>query len=116
VVGRDRRTRRDFPRFIVAGYVIVDLEILDPSGFEQYRERVIGMVKKYGGKYIAASEAVETLEGDWKPKRIVMIEFESMQRARAWFDSEEYQQIGSIRHRTAKTNMILVEGVRLKKH
>jgi uncharacterized protein (DUF1330 family) len=92
-------------------YVIVDLEIVDPAGFEQYRERVVDMVKAHGGKYVAASDAAEVLEGDWKPKRLVMIEFESMKCAQGWINSEEYRAIAPIRHRSARTKMILVEGV-----
>jgi uncharacterized protein (DUF1330 family) len=92
-------------------YVIVDLNITDPVGFQDYRQRVVDMVNKYGGEYIAVSDAVETLEGDWKPRRIVMIKFESMQRAKDWVGSDEYRKIAPIRHRTCQTNMILVEGI-----
>jgi uncharacterized protein (DUF1330 family) len=95
----------------MSAFVIVDLEIVDASGFNEYRERVVELVRNYGGEYIAASDAVETLEGDWKPRRIVMIEFESMQRAKDWIGSEGYRKIAPIRHRTSRTNMILVEGV-----
>jgi uncharacterized protein (DUF1330 family) len=110
MVGRDRRARRDFFSRMSA-YVIVDLEIVDPVGFQQYREGVVDTVEKYGGEYIAVSDAVETLEGDWKPSRIVLIEFESMQRAKDWLGSDEYRKIAPIRHRTCRTNMILVDGV-----
>lgn len=94
----------------MSAYVIVDLEIIDPAGFQEYRQRVIETVKKYGGKYIAAADAVETLEGDWRPKRIVMIQFESMQSARNWIQSPVYREIAPVRHRTARTKMIVVEG------
>ncbi|MFN2541443.1 MAG: DUF1330 domain-containing protein [Chthoniobacterales bacterium] len=77
----------------------------------QYRERVVDMVKAHGGKYIAASDTVETLEGDWQPKRIVLIKFESPERAKAWLNSDPYRAIAPIRHRTCRTNMIVVEGV-----
>jgi uncharacterized protein (DUF1330 family) len=92
-------------------YVIVDIDIFDPAGFQEYRNRVVPIVEKYGGKYIAVSDRVETLEGDWKPKRIVVLQFESMERAKEWFNCEEYREPSEIRHRTAKTNMILVEGM-----
>jgi uncharacterized protein (DUF1330 family) len=92
-------------------YVIVEIDIVDPVGFEEYRKRVGPIVEKYGGKYIAVSDRVETLEGDWKPKRIVVLQFESMERAKEWFNCEEYREPGEIRHRTAKTKMILVEGM-----
>ncbi|HEV2045313.1 MAG TPA: DUF1330 domain-containing protein [Chthoniobacterales bacterium] len=95
----------------MSAYVIVDLEIVDPTGFEEYKKRVVPLVEKYGGEYIVAGGQIETLEGDWKPKRIVVLEFESMQRAKDWLNCEEYREPRKIRDRTAKTKMILVEGV-----
>ena len=91
-------------------YVIVDIDIFDPDGFAEYRKSIVSLVQKYGGKYIAVSDRTETLEGDWHPPRIVIIEFPSMERAKEWFGCEEYREPCKIRKRTAKTNMILVEG------
>jgi uncharacterized protein (DUF1330 family) len=92
-------------------YLLVELEIVDPIGFGEYRKAVVPLVEKYDGKYLAASDRVEALEGDWHPKRIVMIEFPSMQKAKECFGSEEYREPSKIRKRTAKTRMILMEGV-----
>ena len=95
----------------MAAYVILEIEIVDPVGFEEYKKRVVPIVEKYGGQYIAVSDQVETLEGDWKPKRIVVLKFESLKRAHEWFNCEEYREPHEIRRRTAKTNMVLVEGI-----
>ena len=95
----------------MAAYVIVEIEIIDPVGFEEYKKRVVPIVEKYGGKYIAVSDRVETLEGDWKPKRIVVLQFESMERAKEWYNCEEYREPHEIRRHTARTNMVLVEGM-----
>ena len=95
----------------MSAYVIVDIEIFDPAGFAAYRQAVVPLVEKYGGKYIAASDRVETLEGDWSPKRIVMIEFPSMDRAKECFGCEEYREPRKMRHRTANSKIILIEGV-----
>jgi uncharacterized protein (DUF1330 family) len=95
----------------VSAYVIVDIEIFDPVGFAAYRKAVVPLVERYGGKYLAVSEPVETLEGDWRPKRIVMIEFPSKDRAKEWFGCEEYRGPCKIRKRTANSKLILVEGV-----
>jgi uncharacterized protein (DUF1330 family) len=92
-------------------YLLVELEIVDPIGFGEYRKAVVPLVEKYDGKYLAASDRVEALEGNWHPKRIVMIEFPSMQKAKEWFGCEEYREPSKIRKRTAKTKMILMEGV-----
>ena len=91
-------------------YVIVDIDIFDPDGFAEYRKSIVSLVQKYGGKYIAVSDRIETMEGDWHPPRIVMIEFESTTHAKGWFDCAEYRPLCQIRKRTAKTKMILVEG------
>ena len=95
----------------MSAYVIVEIDIFDPIGFEEYRKRVVPIVQKRGGNYIVGGGNVETLEGDWNPQRIVMIEFPSMSRAKEWLNCEEYLEAGKIRHRTAKTNMVLVEGM-----
>jgi uncharacterized protein (DUF1330 family) len=95
----------------MSAYVIVEIEIVDPVGYEEYKKLAGATVEKYGGKYIVRGGAVETLEGDWNPKRIVILEFESMQRAKEWLNCEEYREPRKMRQRTAKTKMILVEGV-----
>jgi uncharacterized protein (DUF1330 family) len=92
-------------------YMIIDIDVFDPAGFAEYREAVVPLVEKYDGKYIAVSDCVETLEGDWRPQRIVVIEFPSMDRATEWLGCEEYRQPCLIRKQTANTKMILVQGV-----
>ena len=94
----------------MAAYVIVEIEILDPAGYEEYKKLAGATVLKNGGKYIVRGGVTEVLEGDWQPKRIVVLEFESMARAREWLHCEEYREPRQMRHRTASTNMILVEG------
>jgi uncharacterized protein (DUF1330 family) len=92
-------------------YVIVDIDIVDPVGYEEYKKLASATVEKYGGKYIVRGSQVETLEGNWNPKRIVVLQFESMQRAKDWLNCTEYREPRKMRHRTAKTKMIVVEGV-----
>jgi uncharacterized protein (DUF1330 family) len=95
----------------MAAYVILEIEVTDPVGYEEYKNLAGASLEKYGGKYIVRGGATEVLEGDWKPTRIVVLEFESMQRAKERLNSEEYREPRKIRHRSAKTNMILVDGV-----
>jgi len=95
----------------MSAYVIVEIDVVDPTGYEEYKKLAGATVEKYGGKYIVRGGATETLEGDWKPKRIVVLEFESMQRAKEWLNCEEYREPRKMRHRSAKTKMILTEGV-----
>ena len=92
-------------------YIIVEIEILDPVGYEEYKKLAGATVEKYGGKYIVRGGKTEVLEGNRQPERIVVLEFESAQRAKEWLNCEEYREPRKMRHRTAKTNMILLEGL-----
>ena len=95
----------------MSAYVIVEIDVVDPVGYEDYKKRASATVEKHGGKYIVRGGKTEVLEGGWQPKRIVVLQFDSMQRAKDWLHCEEYREPRKMRHRTARTNMILVEGV-----
>jgi uncharacterized protein (DUF1330 family) len=95
----------------MSAYIIVEIEITDPMGYEEYKKLAGPTVEQHGGKYIACGGACETLEGDWNPKRIVILQFQNMERAKAWLNCSEYAEPRKMRHRTAKTRMILVEGL-----
>ncbi len=96
----------------MAAYVIVDVEVRDAEPYEEYRRRVQATVDRYDGRFIVRGGTHETLEGDWHPQRIVLIEFPSATRAKAWHASPEYQEILPIRQRHARTNFVtVVEGV-----
>ena len=92
-------------------YIIVEIDVHDPVGYEDYKKLAGSTVEAYGGKYIVRGGKTEVLEGDWKPKRIVVLEFPSTDQAKGWLNSKEYAEPRKMRHRTAKTNMIVVEGV-----
>ena len=95
----------------MSAYVIVEIEVQDPVGYEEYKKQAAATVHAHGGKYIVRGGKTEVLEGDWQPKRIVILEFESVDCAKEWLNCEEYREPRKMRHATAKTNMILVEGV-----
>jgi uncharacterized protein (DUF1330 family) len=95
----------------MAAYIIVDVVITDPEGFAPYRDMAPATVAAYDGKYLARGGALTPLEGDWDPKRITVIEFPSVERARAWWDSTDYAEAKAIRQRTTETKMLIVEGV-----
>ena len=94
----------------MAAYVIVEIEVTDPVGYEEYKKQAAATVHAYGGKYIVRGGETEVLEGNWKPKRIVILEFESMARAKEWLNCEEYREPRKLRQRTSKTNMLVIEG------
>ena len=95
----------------MSAYIIVEIEVQDPVGYEEYKKQAAATVHAKGGKYIVRGGKTEVLEGDWQPKRIVVLEFESTQRAKEWLNCEDYREPRKMRHRTARTNMILVEGM-----
>jgi uncharacterized protein (DUF1330 family) len=95
----------------MSAYVIVEIDVHDPVGYEEYKKSARATVQAHGGKYIVRGGKTEVLEGEWQPKRIVVLEFPSTDRAKEWLNCEEYREPRKMRHRTARTNMILVDGV-----
>jgi uncharacterized protein (DUF1330 family) len=73
----------------MTAYVIVDIEVTDPSGYAEYKKLAPPVVKSFGGKYLARGGPTETLEGDWRSQRLVILEFESVEKAKAWLNSPE---------------------------
>ena len=94
----------------MAGYVIADVEVVDPAGYEAYRSGVPATIAAYGGRYLVRGGATEVAEGEWTPKRVVVLEFESAARAKAWLESPEYRPLRAIRQRCANSNVLVVEG------
>ncbi len=94
----------------MAAYVIVDIEVTNPTGYEDYKNLAAPTVAQYGGKYIARGGKTETLEGDWNPQRLVILEFPTMERAKEWLNSPEYRPACELRHKYAKSKMIVVQG------
>ena len=94
----------------MAAYVIAEIDVTDPVGYEEYRKLGPPTIAAYGGKFVVRGGRVEVLEGDWVPKRLVVLEFESLERAKEWWASKEYSAAKQVRQKTAVTNMIIVEG------
>lgn len=92
-------------------YVIAEVEITDPALFEQYRAQVPATIEAYGGRFLVRGGALETREGDWKPSRLVVLEFESLARAKQWYDSSEYRPLIALRQRCAKTQIVFADGL-----
>jgi len=92
-------------------YVVVEVEVLDEQRYETYKRMVPPSLAAYGGRFIVRGGATETLEGQWSPKRLVILEFPSAARAKAWWGSVEYAEAKALRQATARTQMIVVEGV-----
>jgi uncharacterized protein (DUF1330 family) len=95
----------------MAAYLIVDITVKDEQTYSGYRARVSDQLQRYGGEYLVRGGRVEQLEGDWNPKRVVIVRFESIAAARRWWESDEYAELKAIRQASTDTNMIVVEGV-----
>jgi uncharacterized protein (DUF1330 family) len=95
----------------MAAYLIADLQVTDPQVYEDYRSRVPAIIAAYGGRYLVRGGRVEQLEGDARPERVVVLEFPSMARLRAFYDSAEYHVLMAIRQRSARSRLFAVEGL-----
>lgn len=95
----------------MSAFVIAEIDVTDPEGFETYRQLVAPTVDAAGGRYRVRGGRVEVLEGGWQPRRVVVLEFESMAAAQAWYRSDAYAPARAIRQRTATSNVVLVEGL-----
>jgi len=92
-------------------YIIVDVTITDPVKYEAYKKLTPASLVPFDGKFIVRGGTTETLEGSWQPGRIVVLEFPSMEKAKAWWSSAGYAPAKAIRQSAAVTQMIVVEGV-----
>ena len=92
-------------------YVIAEIEVKDPVTYEEYRQVAGPTLAPYGGRFVVRGGAAERLEGERDPQRIVVLEFPSVERAKAWWASEEYAGPKAIRQRSASSRLIVVAGV-----
>jgi len=95
----------------LAAYVIANITIEDPVRYEDYKRMVPGSLAPFGGRFIVRGGNVEALEGSWHPERLVIIEFPSVERARAWWNSREYAEARALRQATSTGTLLLLEGV-----
>lgn len=95
----------------MSAYVIVEVEVTDEKAYVDYRAGTAATILQYGGEFVVRAGKVEPIEGDWNPKRIVVLKFEDFEAAHRWHDSPEYAPLLAIRKKAAKSKMIMVEGV-----
>jgi uncharacterized protein (DUF1330 family) len=92
-------------------YVVLDVVVRDSVAYERYKELAGPAVAAYGGRYLVRGGGTEALEGGWRPSRLVILEFPTLQQGRAWWTSPEYAPAKAIRQSCAETQMLLVEGL-----
>jgi uncharacterized protein (DUF1330 family) len=91
-------------------YLIADVNVTDKDTYQTYATQVPPIIKQYGGRYLVRGGKTLTPEGDWRPSRLVVLQFDDLAAARRFYDSKEYRAIIEFRHRAASTRMVLVEG------
>src|SRR5207245_3188423 len=94
----------------MAAYVIAEIEVTDPALYEDYRKQVPATVEKHGGRFIVRGGKVEALEGGWSPKRLVVLEFPTLQKALGWYRSADYAPLIKLRQRASRGKLIAIEG------
>ena len=92
-------------------YVIVETDVHDPEQYERYKAASPGAVRAGGGRFVARGGALAVLEGDWEPKRIVILEFGDLEAAKRWYASNRYQEVKRLREGAAQLRMVAVEGL-----
>ena len=93
------------------GYIFAEIEITNPDGYKGYTQQVPATIEKYGGKFIVRGGAAEPLEGDWPQRRRVLLEFPTVEAARRWYHSPEYEKPLALRKANSNGRLILLEGV-----
>ena len=95
----------------MAAYVIAHVDVTDPVEYLEYIRMSPTSIKAYGGKFLARGGETQVLEGDWQPKRLVILEFPSATQARLWWESADYAPAKAKRNATSTSELILIDGV-----
>ena len=96
---------------MMAAYLVVDCRVTEASRYEEYKRLAPPAIARYGGRYLARGGETVVLEGGWQPNRVVVLEFPSLEQARAFYDSPEYAAARAVREGAAEMNIIAVAGV-----
>ena len=95
----------------MSGYVLIDVEITDHAAFAGLRDRAPAIVEAHGGRFLVRGGAAEVVQGDWTPHRVVIVEFDSVERAKSWWNSPEHTELRALLDRCSRSTTTIVEGV-----
>jgi uncharacterized protein (DUF1330 family) len=95
----------------MSAYVISEVEVSDPAGFEAYRTIAAKAIAQYGGRYLVRGGTASVIEGGPPPKTIIVVEFPTMERLREWYASPEYAEALKVRRTALDRRLIFVEGI-----
>ena len=92
-------------------YLIAQIQIENPEVYQQYADGFRPIIRPYDGEILAVDNEGEVLEGEWAMPRTVILKFPSIEQAKAWYHSPEYQELVKFRHQASKGNVILIQGL-----
>lgn len=92
------------------GYVVIDREIVNEEAYSDFAEQIAKAVAAHEGRFIVRSGESETIEGDWAPRGLVIMEFDSLETARGFIRSAEYVALDELRHRAVESRIVVIEG------
>ncbi len=95
----------------MAAYALIDVEVIDQSVFAEFRERAPAVVEAHGGRFLVRGGATEVVQGDWTPHRVVIVEFDSVDRVKSWWSSPDHTELRTLLDRSSKATMTILEGV-----
>jgi len=95
----------------MSAYVIVETDIHDPERYERYKAASPASIAAGGGRFVARGGDLTVLEGDWRPSRVVILEFDDLEAASRWYHSPEYQEVKRLREGAADLRVVAVEGL-----
>ena len=95
----------------MAAYVLVQVDVKDPVRYEDYKAMVPPSIAKFGGRFLVRGGTTHTLEGTWSPRRLVVVEFPSLEQAQAWYASAEYAEAKALRQATSDSQLLIAEGL-----
>ena len=92
-------------------YLIANVAVTDAEAFKEYATATPSVIRQYGGRFLVRGGDFEVREGEWNPTRLVVVEFESMEKAKQFYDSPEYAALKSLRQNSADTDWVFVDGI-----
>jgi uncharacterized protein (DUF1330 family) len=95
----------------MTAYLVADIQVTDAAGYEEYRRIVGESIAAFGGRFLTRGGTTEVVEGSWRPKRLVIVEFPTMEQLRAWYASPAYAPALALRKRCAVSNLAMAEGI-----
>ncbi len=96
--------------FIMAVFLIIEIEVSEPGMYSEYVRRVPEIIEKHGGRYLVRGGKVTPLSGNWNPERIIVVEFETVEQIRSCLGSPEYLELAPLRERSTASRAIIVDG------